>query len=204
MLNHSLLLFDGNGRIRNATEAPIAFSGGVGFNGGLLCIAAGTVNHVHQSNPFLATDRLASEIAAPAYFSQGGLPHTAAGAIAASTAGAIDHWNHGLPYTAAGELCLAAAETPPLVGNVYPNPTLVGGSDIVADVFSTLPTSHVATAFGGVPCDATYLGAGNPAYTFVGTGNSRFALSMNINTATNRGLTLPGGREYRFSAEVQM
>ena len=27
---------------------------------------------------------------------------------------------------------------------------------------------------------------------------------MNINTATNRGLTLPGGRKYRFSAEVQM
>ena len=87
--------------------------------------------------------------------------------------------------------------------NLYPNPTLIGGSNIVADVFSTAPNSHVATAFGGVPCDATYLGAGNPAFTFVGTGNSRFAWSMNINTATNRGVTLPGQREYRFSATVQ-
>ena len=89
------------------------------------------------------------------------------------------------------------------ITSLYPNPTLIGGSDIVADVFATMPTSHVATAFGGVPCDATYLGAGNPAYTFVGTGNSRFAISCNVNTATNRGVTLPGGREYRFSATVQ-
>ena len=87
--------------------------------------------------------------------------------------------------------------------NLYPNPTLIGGSDIVADVFATAPDNHVATAFGGVPCDATYLGAGNPAFTFVGTGNSRFAWSCNVNTATNRGVTLPGQREYRFSATVQ-
>ena len=89
------------------------------------------------------------------------------------------------------------------VTNLYPNPTLEGGSNIVADVYSTLPTSHVATPFGGVPCDATYLGAGNPAYTFVGTGNSRFALGVNVNTATNRGVTLPAGRTYRFSATIQ-
>ena len=93
--------------------------------------------------------------------------------------------------------------TPPVSNNLYPNPTLIGGSNIVADVFATAPNAHVATAFGGVPCDATYLGAGNPAFTFVGTGNSRFAWSCNVNTATNRGVTLPGGREYRFSATVQ-
>ena len=90
-----------------------------------------------------------------------------------------------------------------VTSNLYPNPDLIGGSNIVADVYSTLPTSHVATIFATNPCDATYLGAGNPAYTFVGTGNSRFALSCNVNTATNRGVTLPGGREYRFSATVQ-
>ena len=87
--------------------------------------------------------------------------------------------------------------------NRYPNPTLIGGSNIVADVFATMPDSHVATIFGGNPCDATYLGPGNPAYTFVSTGNSRFSIACNVNTATNRGVTLPGGREYRFSATVQ-
>ena len=85
---------------------------------------------------------------------------------------------------------------------LYPNYLLAGGSDIVADV-GVMPTSHVSTAFGGVPADATYIGPANPAYTFVGTGNSRFAISMNVNTATNRGVTLQGGRKYRFSAEVQ-
>ena len=90
-----------------------------------------------------------------------------------------------------------------VITNLYPNPTLIGGSDIVADVFLTMPDNHVATIFAANPCDATYLGPGNPAYTFVGTGNSRFAIACNVNTATNRGVTLPGGREYRFSAIVQ-
>ena len=87
--------------------------------------------------------------------------------------------------------------------NLYPNPELVGGSNIVADVFATMPTNHVATIFAANPADATYLGAGNPAYTFVGTGNSRFSIACNVNTATNRGVTLQGQREYRFSATVQ-
>ena len=204
MLNAHTLKYDDGGRIRNTIALPTQYSGGVGFVGGLLCIDAGAVDHVHQSNPFLADGRLAGVASAPAYFSQGGLPHGVGQSLAYTLAGAIDHYNAGLPYDATGSLCLAAAEAPPLVGNAYPNPTLVGGSNIVADVFTTMPTSHVDTAFAANPCDATYLGAGNPAYTFVGTGNSRFAISMNANTATNRGVTLPGGRKYRFSAEVQM
>ena len=87
-------------------------------------------------------------------------------------------------------------------GGLYPNYLLGGGGNIVADV-GVMPVSHVATAFTSNPCDATYLGPVNPAYTFVGTGNSRFGISMNINTATQRGVTLPGGRMYRFSATVQ-
>ena len=91
----------------------------------------------------------------------------------------------------------------PVRVNLYPNPTLVGGSNILADVYATLPTSHVATLFAGNPCDATYLGAGDPAYTYTSTGNSRFSMAVNVNTATNRGVTLPPGRKYRYSADVQ-
>lgn len=36
--------------------------------------------------------------------------------------------------------------------NLYPNPTLIGGSNIVADAFATLPDNHVAILFAANPC----------------------------------------------------
>ena len=111
MLNHSLLKFDGNGRIRNTGAVPSRFAGGVGFNGGLLCLIQTPVTHVHQSNPFGAAGRIAALTGAPTHFSQGGLPHTANGRLAVSS-GAIDHYSHGLPYAADGSLVIAPAEAP--------------------------------------------------------------------------------------------
>ena len=184
----------------DGTLAPEYVEEGVPYDGGVLAVdTVSAINHYSQGVPFTATGRLATGGGAPDYYGSGGAPFTAAGRLCVSTTLAAEHYSASIPYASTSAISTITAVDP----NVYPNRLLAGGSDIVADVFTTMPTSHVATAFGGVPADATYLGAGNPAYTFVGTGNSRFAISMNINTATNRGVTLQGGRKYRFSAEVQ-
>lgn len=186
------------GLFSDSLLAPEHYWNGFGFTaaGALAIDTVGAIDHYHQGLPFTVAGRLCVEDAPVVRVGNGAAPFTASGKLALGSGG-IDSYLAAVPY-AGGAVVFGGGGTV----NLYPNPTLVGGSDIVADVFATIPTNHVATAFGGVPCDATYLGAGNPAYTFVGTGNSRFAISCNVNTATNRGVTLPGGRKYRFSATV--
>ena len=107
MLNHSLLLFNGAGRIRNTIAPPTAFSGGVGFAAGLLCIEAGAglPTHFHNGMGFLADGRLAAVVGSVNGHAQGGLAMNA-GRLTVTTSGVIDHYNSGLPCSATGSLCI--------------------------------------------------------------------------------------------------
>ncbi|KPK73359.1 MAG: hypothetical protein AMJ84_02360 [Acidithiobacillales bacterium SM23_46] len=111
MLNHSLLKFDGSGRIRNTADAPTHFSGGLPFNAdGVLCVELpGTVDHQHNGQGYAADGKLAGVLGSVESFAQGGLPMNA-GRIVVATAAAIDHYNSGLPCSASGALCVAAQE----------------------------------------------------------------------------------------------
>ena len=112
MLNHSLLKFDGNGRIRNTTNAPTHFSGGVPFNAaGLPCITSfGSIDHQHNGQSY-TSERLLLAVpnVSVEYFAQGGLAMNA-GRIVVATAAPIDHYNSGLPCSASGTLCVATQE----------------------------------------------------------------------------------------------
>lgn len=111
MINASNLLFDVNGRIRNSVAAPARFDSGVPFTAtGLLCLVAGAVTKFHNGNPYVNTDSLAVQSAAPVGFTSGALGITASGGIAILAAGVIDHYTAGLPFNSEGRLITAVPE----------------------------------------------------------------------------------------------
>lgn len=110
MLNHSVIAYDANGRIRNTVSAPTHYSAGVPFNGIRLCLVAGAVSYHHNGQPYVSTHQLAIQSGAPVGFTQGGLGITASGGLAVLANGTITHSNSGLPCTADGRLAIAVAE----------------------------------------------------------------------------------------------
>jgi hypothetical protein len=112
VLNHSVLSYDVNGRIRNTVSAPTHYVAGVPFNGPLLCISLNAPVRFHNGQGYVASGRLsalASTTLEVTHFSQGGLPMNATNQVAFAASGVVTSYNHGLPYDAS-RLSFSAAE----------------------------------------------------------------------------------------------
>lgn len=91
-LVHTLLLFDGSGRITTLNQVDFPEPN---FNGGTPAGDLGSLVIAAVSGGFLPKERL------------GGLTYSDGGALLVDGLGAIDHWNAGLPLTAIGALCIS-------------------------------------------------------------------------------------------------
>lgn len=109
MLTGSMILYNGTGRLRNvavgpngggngytptqtgvlssANSLPVNFCNGLPYNAAAqVCIAESPVAYFHQGMPFTSLDKIACDSAGAIAFYLAGIPRTAAGAIAISTA----------------------------------------------------------------------------------------------------------------------
>jgi hypothetical protein len=119
MLNASVMMFDGSGRIRNTTAPPANFNGGTPTVQRLLSGDVVAPTAVLAGLAYGPGGQLCTTAALPAAW-QGSIPTSATGQVCVTTAGTVTHWGNGLPRVADGRLALAPAETP-VVTNGFDN-----------------------------------------------------------------------------------
>ncbi len=108
MFTSGVLLFDSSGRVRASLTEPVATITGTTpcTADGLLAIVDDVGTIQFGACVFDADGRVATEGAAPQFYSQG-LPWRTAGRLAIADGGTVAFVSQGLPFTSAGRLAVA-------------------------------------------------------------------------------------------------
>jgi len=108
-VNAGPLGFSGSGRVGTTTAVPATSApNAIPYAGANICVAPAVAPRSWVSGlPYGSNGRLCIDITGAAITGyQAGLALTAAGALAADTAGAIDHYVRGIPITAQGRIAI--------------------------------------------------------------------------------------------------